>query len=331
MPRVGGPADKLGNRFELTWAVLHGLYCLTTDARITVESIDEDLARGTEFAFRDEGVVHVHQVKRQLSGQYHWTIKALTKHNVWATARHHVSQGRQYHFVSMVSSGELVELTERARESDDLETFSELSLSEAQSALFKELSKDELLGRPDIAWTTLRGMHFEVHDEVQIAKVNQILAGQLLVGAPGRIAALAIGDVLISSMSKSLTGAKLIKALKPYDILPLTAAARATVRQSVSEQAARWQRTIDRELLNPVIQRPETSEIIDALAAERLVLVSGTAGAGKSAVLDAVAKRLIDSGSIVLPLRLDQLDSFDSTLQMGEQLRFGASPVEALA
>jgi Novel STAND NTPase 1 len=331
MPRVGGPADKLGNRFELTWAVLHGLYCLTTDARITVESIDEDLARGTEFAFRDEGVVHVHQVKRQLSGQYHWTIKALTKHNVWATARHPVSQGRQYHFVSMVSSGELVELTERARESDDLETFSELSLSEAQSALFKELSKDELLGRPDIAWTTLRGMHFEVHDEVQIAKVNQILAGQLLVGAPGRIAALAIGDVLISSMSKSLTGAKLIKALKPYDILPLTAAARATVRQSVSEQAARWQRTIDRELLNPVIQRPETSEIIDALAAERLVLVSGTAGAGKSAVLDAVAKRLIDSGSIVLPLRLDQLDSFDSTLQMGEQLRFGASPVEALA
>jgi hypothetical protein len=331
VPRVGGPADKLGNRFELTWAVLHALYCLTTDARITVESIDEDLARGTEFAFRDEGVVHVHQVKRQLSGQYHWTIKALSKHDVWSTARHHVSQGRQYHFVSMVSFGELVELTDRARESDDLETFSELSLSEAHSALFKELSKVELLGRPDIAWTTLRGMHFEVHDEVQVAKMNQILAGQLLVGAPGRVTALAIGDVLLSSMSRSLTGTKLIQALKPYDIVPLNAAARATVRQSISEHAARWKRTIDRELLNPVIERPETSEIIEALAAERLVLVSGTAGGGKSAVLDAVARQLVESGSIVLPLRLDQLESFESTFEMGEQLRFGASPVEALA
>ncbi|MGN5734572.1 hypothetical protein [Arthrobacter psychrochitiniphilus] len=51
----GGVADKLGNMYELSWAVHHALRCIQ-DGRcaITLEDLDPDLADGSEFTFVDE-------------------------------------------------------------------------------------------------------------------------------------------------------------------------------------------------------------------------------------------------------------------------------------
>ena len=32
-PRPGGETDKLGNRYELAWAIRHALYCIVDDRR----------------------------------------------------------------------------------------------------------------------------------------------------------------------------------------------------------------------------------------------------------------------------------------------------------
>lgn len=329
MPRPGGPADKLGNRFELRWAVHHALFCVSSAAKITFEPIHPDLALGSEFTFRENGVTQVHQAKRQISGQYHWTAKALAAQDVWASAMQHVERGREFHFVSSSSFGELIELTERAREADDLETFTELSLSGELKKIFDVLVKDQF-GRTDIAWLTLRSMYFVVCNERILARDNEVLASQLLAGATGAGIAGAIGDVLLEKMGKELSRTELLSALAPQ-ITQLTVAERASISESVEGQAARWKRIIKRELLDPPIQRTETGLIFDALALKRLVLVSGTAGTGKSAVLESVMARLSAAGRVVLPLRLDRLDAFDTTTQIGVQLDLEGSPAEALA
>lgn len=329
MPRAGGPADKLGNRFELRWAVHYALFCVSSDAEITFEPIQPDLAFGSEFVFHENGVTQVHQAKRQISGQYYWTPKALAGQDVWTSAMQHVERGREFHFVSSSSFGELVDLTERAREADDLETFTELSLSGDLKKIFDALVKDQF-GRADIAWLTLRGMYFIVCNERTLARDNEVLANQLLRGATGAGIAAAIGGVLLEKMGKKLSRTELLAALEPQ-ITPLSVAERATIYESVESQAARWKRFIERELLNPPIERTETGLIFDALTSKRLVLVSGTAGTGKSAVLQAAMARLLAAGNVVLPLRLDRLDAFQTTTQIGAQLDLEWSPAEALA
>lgn len=103
----GGVADKLGNRYELSWAVSHALRCIQDERRsITFEDLDPDLAEGSEFTFVDEhGTVAVTQVKRQNSINDHWTVAALRSRGIFASAARHVVDGREYHFSSMTPCG----------------------------------------------------------------------------------------------------------------------------------------------------------------------------------------------------------------------------------
>lgn len=84
----GGVADKLGNRYELAWAVHHALRCIQDERRsITFEDLDPDLAEGSEFTFIDEhGTVAVTQVKRQHNINDHWTVAALRSRGIFKAA-----------------------------------------------------------------------------------------------------------------------------------------------------------------------------------------------------------------------------------------------------
>ncbi len=65
MPRPGGESDKLGNRYELAWAIRHALYCLADDRySLTLEDIDAEVGKGSEFTFATGSSVEVHQLKR---------------------------------------------------------------------------------------------------------------------------------------------------------------------------------------------------------------------------------------------------------------------------
>lgn len=48
----GGFADKMGNKYELSWAVYYALQCIQDERRsITYEELDPELAYGSEFTF----------------------------------------------------------------------------------------------------------------------------------------------------------------------------------------------------------------------------------------------------------------------------------------
>ncbi|WP_426225741.1 hypothetical protein [Pseudarthrobacter sp. DSP2-3-2b1] len=331
-PRPGGEADKLGNKYEAAWAIRHALYCIS-DGRhsLTLEDVDIEIGKGSEFTFARNASTEVHQLKRQNGSSNSWTVRALADLNVFEAAATHVAADREFHFVSLVPCRPLQELAERARKSPDLTSFTQSWLTGELRPVFDQLSAPGILGSPQKAWDTLRGMWFSVQDEHDIILMNAMLAGRQLGGAPGHLIALAIGDILLENLGSRLTRTELLELLARQSIHPIEAASHQNAREQVGALTNSWRESVRRELLQPRIERAEAPQLIDVLHDYRMGFVAGTAGAGKSSVLEQSVELLEAEGAKVLAIRLDRLDSFASTVDLGRQLGLDTSPAVVLA
>lgn len=331
-PRPGGETDKLGNKYELSWAIRHALYCILDDRRaLTAEDVDSEAGRGSEFTYDTGLVVEAHQLKRQNGNSNSWTVKALADQKIFEAAAKHVVAGRRYHFVSLVPCRPLQELSERARKSADLAAFTDSWLTGELTAVFDQLTASEVLGSPQAAWDTLRGMWFSVQDEYDIIRMNSMLAECNLGGASGHLTSLAIGDILLDNLGRRLTRTELLALLDEQGIEPLARGSHQTAHEQVLAITNSWRQSIQRELLQPPIERAEAAQLVEALDLDRIGLMSGTAGGGKSSVLEQTVASLESAGAEVLALRLDRLDPFVSTTDLGRQLGIETSPAVALA
>ena len=332
-PRRGGESDKLGNRYEASWTVHHALFCLSSDDRsLTVEDIDPELNNGVEFSYVELGKTQVHQLKRSTTNGNEWSVSALASQNVFGAAEAHVAQGREYHFVSSAPCGNLQELADRARKADDALQFEQLWLtSKNLSDKFTELSSAPYFGTAAKAWETLRGMWFQVQTEIDVVRTNTVIAESWLQGATGHLMCLAVHDVLLDTMGQRITRELLETRLREHGVVPLEAGTATSLTSAIATQTAAWLSTVRAELLRPVILRDEGPQLTETLAEGRLCLVAGTAGGGKSAVLEQAVTTLQSAGSPVLALRLDRFESFASTNEIGQRLGLGTSPAAALA
>lgn len=209
-PRPGGETDKLGNKYELAWAIRHALYCILDGRRVlTTEDLNLDAGKGSEFTYETEtAVTEVHQLKRQNGNSNSWNIKALTDLRIFEAAAAHVVGGRRYQFVSLVPCRPLEELAERARKSPDLMTFTTAWLTAELRPSFDQLSAAGVLGSAQAAWSTLCGMWFSVQDENDIIRMNSMLAECHLSASTGHLASLAIGDVSARQPRPTLDGCR---------------------------------------------------------------------------------------------------------------------------
>jgi hypothetical protein len=218
-PRRGGESDKFGNRYEGAWTVRHLLHVLGgSDRSLTVEDVG-DLAQGVEFTYRRAGAVEVHQVKRQNGVANGWTVRSLLGVGIWDDACHHVEAGREFHLVSTVPARVAQELCDNARSSGGLSGFVDhwLPNRDLQEA-FAELASSGVLGTPERAWRVLRGTWIECHGERDVAEFNGLLAGQLLDGAAGALAAVGLGDLALHHLGVELTAPLIEDRLRRYGL-----------------------------------------------------------------------------------------------------------------
>lgn len=331
-PRPGGESDKLGNKFELAWAIHHALRCVLDDrCALTVEDNDTEVGQGSEFTYDTGQFIEVHQVKRQNGNSNGWTVRELADRKIFEVAAGHVVAGRHYHFVSLTPCRPLQELSERARKSEDLADFINHWLTGDLSAVFDQVSAVEVLASPQAAWDTLRGMWFSVIDECYLICTNSMLAKCNFSGTDGRLISLAVGDVLLDNLGKRLTRTKLLDLLAERDITPLASGAYQSACEQVQRITRSWRESIQRELFQPPIERAEADQLVRALGPGQIGLITGTAGGGKSSVLEQAVASLEATGAEVLALRLDRFDHFASTADLGEQLGIESSPAVALA
>lgn len=332
MPRPGGESDKLGNRYELAWAIRHALYCLADDRySLTLEDIDAEVGKGSEFTFSTIPAVEVHQLKRQNGTSNSWTVKALADLKVFDSAAAHVAARREFHFVSLVPCRPLQELAERARKSSDLASFTQSWLTGELRPVFDQLSAEAVLGSPQKAWETLRGMWFSVQDEHDMVQMNAMLAGRQLGGATGDLIALAVGDILLDNLGRRLMRSEILELLAQRDIRLIEVASHRSAHQQVVALTKSWRESVQRELLQPRIERAEAGQLVDVLSDQRVGFLAGAAGGGKSSVLEQSVEALEAAGAEVLAIRLDRLDSLASTTDLGRQLGLDTSPAVVLA
>lgn len=332
VPRSGGEADKLGNKYELAWAVRHALYCVRDDrCALIVEDNNVEVGRGSEFTYDTGTFVEVHQVKRQNGNSNGWTVRELADRKIFEAAVRHVAAGRHYHFVSLTPCRPLQELSERARKSEDLADFINHWLTRDLSAVFDQLLVLEVLASPQVAWDTLRGMWFSVLDECDVIRTNSMLAECNFSGTNGRLICLAVGDVLLDNLGKRLTRTELLDLLAQRDIKPQLREAYQTAHEQVRAITNSWRQSVQRGLLQPPIKRMEATQLIQTLNPGKIGLITGTAGAGKSSVLEQAVASLEAAGAEVLVMRLDRFDHFASAAELGSRLGFKTSPAVTLA
>jgi len=334
-PRRGGEADKFGNRYEGRWTVRQLLYVLL--GRVDSVRVEEvgDIGAGAEFTVRRGDHVEVHQVKRQTGNANEWSIAALKTAGVLRAAETHVTAGRQFHFVSLVPARALDELTDHARRSDDVQAFRAHQLTKELTPDFNNLCRADIWGSAESAWQVLRGMHIRWPDEREVIDGNSAFAGLLLEGAPPVLAAVGLGDLVLDHLNETLDAAYLESLLNDYGLRRTQLFGSTTLAQDVRSVLDRWSDSVARELLIPMIDRTETAEVWQQLQADvHLLLVTGTAGGGKSAVAYGVVQVAQSSNWPVLAFRLDRLGSFSSSAELGEEIGLttrSISPVSALA
>jgi len=118
VPRLGGEADKFGNRYEGTWTIRHALHVLLGSGTSLCVEPGGPLGDGIEFVYRHDHGTEVHQVKRQNRNANSWNVASLRDEGVWESLRSHVQAGRVFHFVSILPARALDELADCARRSD---------------------------------------------------------------------------------------------------------------------------------------------------------------------------------------------------------------------
>ncbi|PKV88472.1 tetratricopeptide repeat protein [Streptomyces sp. TLI_146] len=217
-PRPGGETDKFGNRYEGAWTIRHALYILLGHGDSLTLEPNGILGEGTEFVYRHGGRTEVHQVKRQNRNANGWNVASLEAKGIWRHLRTHAEAGHEFHFVSMVPARPLQELGDRARRSDDFPSFVRDWLTDELRAPFDELAAPRIYGAPEAAWRMLRSLWVEWPDERDVVAVNAALAERALAGAPGRLAALALGDLLLNSLGTRLDAAALAAQLPQYGL-----------------------------------------------------------------------------------------------------------------
>ena len=275
----------------------------------------------------------MHQVKRQHGTASEWKLSDLNANGVLAAAREHASGGRRFWFISTIPSVVLSQLADAARRSPDVGSFVEHMLGSEPLRTGWDYLTGKAYGSPEVAWQALQGLEVLWPDERDLTHMNAALAGLLLEGAAPPLAAVGLGSLVPDHLRVPLDTAKLIELLKPLGLRPRRLLGNSTNRQDIRGILAGWQENVGRELLQPAIRRAEAADLTDQLrnSPRRLLFVVGEAGGGKSVVLHQAVAQIEADGWPVLALRLDHIEPFSSTIELGRRKGLDVSPVTALA
>ena len=330
MTLPGGPADKLGNRYEAWWTVsellrmLHG----DTDAiRLEAPGVDK-----AEFVVTVGASREFHQVKRSHPNG-NWSLAALSSDGLMSVIGATLADNR-HRFVFASSSG--------ARELDDLSEASRSaeSAAEAEDVFLQAKEKRRGLEKLCECWgcdaptavERLKRIRIHTIDERQIEEKVRWGIEALFLSNPRAVMA-ELRAMVADSVHNTITREQLVQQLASRGHL--------LRRLTNPESAGTAVRTATDRYLLGARKRLIRHELIPRAAADTLLsridsgepvsVVTGGAGAGKTACVVQTVDALRARGLPVLALRLDRHLSALSTTNLGQGLDLEESPVFVLA
>ncbi len=354
MPLPGGASAKYGDRYEGKWTV----YCL---AQVMAEAAHEirledpgPEGEGCEFSLKKpNGTTEFHQVKRQRATPAAWTIGDLNSKGVLQTAYARTnSEASRFVFVSTLGSSELAELVDAARRAGSLSEF----LDEFVTAKFKRKAWEALLRAwkplvckeldldPDedpaneqallSAYERLQRIVLRVNDETSLEEMVDARLRLLVRGVSPDTLRAELAAYALEHVHDWLDTAALWQWVAEKGYGHTNYAKDDTVTAAIKEQNLRHKRMVSPIAGTITIPRQEAQRAFDILTGDQdkhSVLVSGSAGIGKSGVLAQVIELLRGEGIPYLWFRVDRCNPSPLPKVVGEQLGLPESPTEVLA
>ena len=342
MPRPGGEADKLGNRYESLWTVDAALDLIDGEYRdLTVEAVGAEAA-GVEFERTTQtGGRESHSIKRQLT-KGEWTLSRLSskkERDILKALIDKTGADCCAVFSSSTSATELRELIERAEASGSFKEFKQrIGGSGRLSGQFVKY----IAPRCDderAAWVALQHLCVRTKDEKSLTKDVERRIRSMFRTAAGEpidpvAVRLLIGEVLTSPpLGKCYDAHSVLNALKEHGYLRSRLAGETTIQEQIQTLNHSYLKEVQTLFINQkeIVRDESTSAIAALLAQRKSAVIEGMAGSGKSCVLAQLIGRLNKQDIPCLVLRLDRLDSNDQHSQaIGSRLGLPKSPAITL-
>ena len=327
MPLPGGPAAKLGNRYEKLWTACQLFRVLDGEGesiRLEVPGVDE-----AEFVIQRGDHREFHQVKR--SGAPRWTVAKLEAIGVLQSMHDLLTdESASFVFVSRFPSDELDELCEAARDSESDEEFLTTFL-EAQSRhnAFARISKNWNRD-PSTVINFLSRIETRTVDERELERKLLLYARTLFLADPNDVVA-QILRVIDDSIHQNLSRDDLIEIMQGHGFMLRQV---TNSRQAIAAIRSKTTSYLDGErnklIQKELISRQTTKDVLASIGNTATVLV-GKAGAGKTACVVELVEDLLERRLEVLAFRLDRHVTALDTSDLGKCLGLEESPVLVLA
>ena len=327
----GGPAAKLGNRYE-TWCataelvrLLHGE---TDTLRIEVPGIDK-----AEFVVGTGTRREAHQVKRSHPNGK-WSFAALRADGlIGYIGKYLADDNSRFVFTSGSEARELLELVQAAKEAESIEEFTNRFVGEtSRRDRFRTLVFDWDCA-PHTAVDRLRRIELRTVDEPGLQEKVRWASLALFVADPENVLA-ELRAVVDDSVHRTITREYLVEELarKGYRIRHVINPQDTVFL--VEEATNRYLHDARRRLIQHVlVPRSASATLLPRLNATASdSVLTGKAGSGKTASVVEVAEGLRARGQPVLAFRLDRIpSSVQTTTDLGRHLGLEESPTLVLA
>ena len=330
MTLPGGPAAKLGHRYEMWWTLSELVRMLRgeTDS-LRLEPPGED---DVEFIVRAGGAQEYHQAKRShRSGK--WSVATLASAGVLASiGKRLIGNCHRFVFVSGSDARELADLCEGAADAESFEEFGERFLrAEPRASSYERVLSKWGCDRRD-AWDALRRVDVRTTSEHELKTKVRWGVASLFHGSAddfcARLAAI-VGDAVHRTIVRDDLSSQLAEAGLPLRKISSPHAA----RQAVFDATKRYLTGVRRNLIQgALIPRTETAEVIARLTGAKPsdCVLTGQAGSGKTGCVIEVVDKLRANGVQVLAFRLDRHMSATTTADLGRRLELEESPALVL-
>ncbi|MCP4546387.1 MAG: hypothetical protein GY835_07970 [bacterium] len=342
MPLPGGAANKVGNRYELLWTISQLVRILKDEAKqIHLEPIGE-MGELIEFSvLLNDGTYEMHQVKRQLSGEGHWTVSDLSKAGIIRGIQLHVLKGgHEFVFISTQAPKGLPELTERANDLADTYSASDFedtlkdNLTSVWSSFKRTLFPDDAACTSN-ALQVIRQCKWKTTDEEQLRDRVRSELDMILTGDP-EVALCLLSDLIIASIHRPIQRTDIMSYLNGKGVLSSDWARDNILVERLDTCLENYRQSQSFDIGGLVLIRDEAAEVVQILSANvtdvKTVFLIGSAGIGKSSVTLKVMEEIGALGWTVLPIRLDHIDKTNNPALIGKQLlQMEKSPVTILA
>ena len=333
MTLPGGPADKLGNRYEKWWTVRECLRLLHGDAdaiRIEVPGVEK-----TEFVVTVGARRELHQVKRSHpTGK--WSLAALGSGGLLrAMGNALAGNDDRFVFVSGSDAPELTNLCEAANDAESAEEFEHAYLAaQGRKRSFETLLNRYWKGGTRAAVDRLRRIEVHTISEHDLEDRVRWGARALFLANPDTVLA-ELRAIVEDSVHHTMTRQGLVEALaqRGYRIRRQPGPEHAGF--AVREATDPYLGGARQRLIGKTLVRREASETLLSRLGETATdsAVTGKAGSGKTACVLEITEALGERGLPVLAFRLDRIpfSSVSTTADLGDHLGLEESPVLVLA